>query len=568
MRKPWDRASTLAAIYLLYAVANISLQHRIWYFVAADKPIGVMNQCEVFLGALAVLLLCAWLAPAASEALLAKTAASLRHRRRTLMWLVLVLAAPAAATVAYEVLDRFQNSGDEFAYFFQAEQFAAGRLWAAAPPLGDTFVPYRTWVIGNKWLSQYPPGWPLALAGALRAGIPAWAVNAVIGTGGAAALLSPLWRFEDRRAVAAVVVLYLMTPFYLLNAASFHSHILSAGLVLMLCLCCLWYQHDRRNVALLGAGLVIALIGLTRYYSAPLLIPALTYWLFIENRARRVRMVVMLALGALPLLLLLMAYQYLVTGSALRSTYFLITNEDVFVTFSLKALADGALLSMIRLEELSLWTYPLVVPVYAFCLASKLKARSFAFYDLIFPTFVIGYIFFADLGGNRYGPRYFFDAFPAMVATIISAAPQAGAWARQLCNRPLVMHAAGVAAVYLMTTLPFAMTAYHRQIRSREEPYRIAASMGLKQAVVVIESSSGRNLMAEDLARNESDLKAPVLYARAGVTVGDLRASFPDRSIWTYRRDDLNKAGRVDAVAASQSGDTRLETVLPGQVTP
>jgi hypothetical protein len=51
--------------------------------------------------------------------------------------------------------------------------------------------------------------------------------------------------------------------------------------------------------------------------------------------------------------------------------------------------------------------------------------------------------------------------------------------------------------------------------------------------------------MAEDLARNEPPLDAPVLYARDEATVGELRRRFPDRSVWAYERDDPDGPGRL-----------------------
>ena len=364
--------------------------------------------------------------------------------------------------------------------------FTSGRLWAQAPPLGDTFVPYRTWIIGDKWLSQYPPGWPLALAAALAVGIPEWLLNALLGGGSAAALLSRLWRFPNRTFAFAVVGLYLLTPFYLFNAGSYYSHMLPALLVLLLCLTCLAYQRDKKILALVAAGALLGCIGLTRYFTLILLLPALCYWLFAENRGDRVRIVVTMLAAGLPFLGFLMAYQNWVTGSLLRSTYSLITNDDTFVSFTPDHIALGAALTIDRLVELSVWGSPLLIPVYLVCLASKLKRRSIAFYDLIFPAFIVGYVLFADLGGNRYGPRYYFDAYPVMLATVLSAIPREGADSWRRYRRSLAINAVLVSAVYLLTALPFACVAFHRQVEGREEPYRLAAAQNLDLSLIHI----------------------------------------------------------------------------------
>ena len=344
--------------------------------------------------------------------------------------------------------------------------------------------------------------------------------------------------------------LYVLTPFYVLNAASFHSHMLSALLILALCLCCLWYERNRRLAALVASGGLLGLIGMTRYFSLVLILPALCYWLLVENRRSRFRIVAGMALAALPFVGLLMAYHYLVTGSPLRSTYALIPVQDTFGSFSPRDALEGAKLTIDRIEDLGIWASPVLLPVYLVCIASKLRSRSIAFYDLMFPAFVVGYVLLPTLGGNRYGPRYYFDAFPLMLATIMSAAPHAAAWARRFCNRPIAIHAALVSAVYLLTCLPFALGAYHRQVQSRQEPFRFAMARELADAIVIVRNSSGRGLLAADLARNDPGLQAPVLYARTGATpeiaAQQLRRVFPDRSIWIYERHDPEQVGRLE----------------------
>jgi Dolichyl-phosphate-mannose-protein mannosyltransferase len=553
VRRRIDAGWTLAAIYAAYVVVSLPMQQKVWATLASgDAGLGILSKpaLALFVVTFGAVALAAYLAPATSEELSARLSEWLRRRVGLALPLLLTTAIVAPVAVAYAVLDCFPNSGDEFAYFFQAGLFAKGQLWAEAPPLGYTFVPFRTWIIGDKWLSQYPPGWPLAMAAALLTGIPAWSLNALMGVASAAGLMSPLWRFPDRAGALAVAGFYVLTPFYVLNAASFHSHMLSALLILALCLCCLWYERDRRLAALGASGALLGLIGLTRYFSLVLLLPALCYWLLVENRRSRFRIVAVMALAALPFGGLLMAYHYLVTGSPLRTTYALIPFKETFISFSPRDVLEGAKLTIDRIEDLGIWASPVLIPVYLVCIASKLRSRSIAFYDLIFPAFVAGYVLFPGLGGNRYGPRYYFDAFPLMLATIMSAAPHAAAWARRFCNRPIAIHAALVGAVYLLTGLPFALAAYHRQVESRQEPFRFAMARGLADAIVVIKNSSGRGLLAEDLARNDPGLEAPVLYARAAarpeIAAQQLRLVFPDRSIWIYERDDPEQVGRLE----------------------
>ena len=49
---------------------------------------------------------------------------------------------------------------------------------------------------------------------------------------------------------------------------------------------------------------------------------------------------------------------------------------------------------------------PLLFLLYLIAGLWKCYRRQIAFYDLIFPLLVLGYLLFPNLGGNRYGPRY------------------------------------------------------------------------------------------------------------------------------------------------------------------
>jgi len=148
-----------------------------------------------------------------------------------------------------------------------------------------SFIPYRTWIIGDKWLSQYPPGWPLVLAMAIVAGIPhrdrqlrSWA-PAVSPASGRLCGIS-----GTARCRSAVIALYLGTTFYLLNAASFYSHMLPA---LLSFYSSAWPVFGTNATVQRGlywpAARSSVLIGLTRYFSLVLVLPALAYGMFVKT---------------------------------------------------------------------------------------------------------------------------------------------------------------------------------------------------------------------------------------------------------------------------------------------
>jgi hypothetical protein len=462
---------------------------------------------------------------------------------------VVVASVALPLIVAWFVLDRFPNSGDEYSYLFEAQTLAHFRLWEKAPILGEDLIPWRTWIFEQKWISQYPPGWPFVLSLGLIVGLPAWAMNSLLGGVSIAALGALCHRIAGYKATAIALALYASTPFYIMNAASYFSHMLSSLLLVALCLC-LWKTSDKpaeRN--LIAAGFLLGAIGLTRYLDLPLLAPALLFWLFRLRATDWPRVVGLMTLGFLPLFALLLIYQALVAGSPLQSTYSLMNAEDTHASIALDSLVYGMQLSTERIAELALWTCPSVLFTYGLCLYLKLKNRSLQFYDLIFPSFVAGYCVFAQLGVNRYGPRYYFEAFPFLLLTILSALPLLKARLSEPSWRAFSVVLPIFSLFYILVGWPWVATGFHREVTTREEPFRLVGDRRLTNAVVVLDTASGRGLSKADLVRNSPSMDAEVIYARAEASLPALRDAFPDRSIWRYSRPDFERPGQLVRVA-------------------
>jgi hypothetical protein len=474
---------------------------------------------------------------------------AMERRRIWLTALVVFFAALLPLGAAWFVLDCFPNSGDEFSYLFEARTLSGFRLWEAPPVLGLDLIPYRTWILGSKWVSQYPPGWPIALAAGSLAGLPAWAVNAVLGAASVAALASLCRRVGGPSAGVVAAALYALTPFYLANAASYFSHVFSSLLILLLCHCLLASEAPSQGRKTFAAGAVLGVLAMTRYFDVAALLPALLFWLFAMTPAARPKAIGWITAGFAPFVALLAAYQYLITGSPLHSTYAVIDQPDASVSIEPALIAIGALLIPVRLAELAMWTSPLLLVAYLVLLTLRLRDRALAFYDLIFPGFVIAYVFFADLGGNRYGPRYYMDAFPLMMATIVSAQPSVSARLKAERSRVLATVASIACLIYLAASWPLAATGLRGEVVSREEPFRLAAQAGISNAVVIIGTTSAPGLVPSDLVRNPPTMDATVLYARAGADVHALRETFPDRSVWRYARPDPSQPGDLVRVA-------------------
>ena len=174
------------------------------------------------------------------------------------------LVVLALAAINRFVLLDFPNSGDEYAYVYQAQTLAAGRLWNAPIEPPDVF--FFNYIVQEpgRVFGSFPVGWPLALAAALRLGLPAWLVNPVLG----ALTLGLVWQLGTRlygpRVGVSAAALVAVSPFFLFNGASYFSHTFCGALLLGAA--CLAAREDRAPAWVpLGAGLLVGWAVLARY---------------------------------------------------------------------------------------------------------------------------------------------------------------------------------------------------------------------------------------------------------------------------------------------------------------
>jgi hypothetical protein len=245
-------------------------------------------------------------------------------------------------------------------------------------------------------------------------------------------------------------------------------------------------------------------------------------------------------LAGLPFLAALTVYYLLINGSVMPD----IARVAPTVQFGLHPVDEaGNHLSFLnelqmatrRLVALAEWSSPLLVLGAFAAYIPLIRQHRLSFVDLVFPTFVIAYLLVPFTGGNQYGPRYYFEGFPTLVLTLVSALvpllkdsakPQrvAGTWFLLLAHGGLSLVALGLTCYW-----------FHTEIDQRMDLYDQVASRNLHNAVVVVHSSTGKVAQMEprDLVRNGIEIGSDVIYAldRPG-DLGEMRRRFPQRQFF------------------------------------
>ncbi len=452
-------------------------------------------------------------------------------------------ACAAALAVGRWVLLDFPGSADEFAYLWQAEAMADGHLTGEVIEPADAFVTFHFGVVDGRRYARFPPGWPALLSLGVMAGWPG-IVNPLLGAAALACLYLWARAFVGDRAALVGTLLTLSSPFFLLNAGSYHSHI-SCFLALVaagLCLDVAWWRAPapgRRLSGLLAlaAGTALGMAAAIRPYTALLLGGPLVVGPLLgrdaSRRTRVIRLLPLVVLGALPGLVAYALVNRALTGDPfLPATQLLDPAEGVGFGVHGHSPRQGLQNTLLWLVEAFAYTFflsPLLL--FAARRPSADKARSTLLWLLLF-MLPLGYFFYWNPGGFRYGPRFWLEG-------LIAFAPLIGigflrTWALP-SRRILIYFGIGMGLIVLGKQLSDA----HTKAFERSALYRAVEDAGLDHAVVLLLSGVA-DMPFWDLTRNPPEWRTqPVLYGRGrGVLDKDVARAHPQRRLFYYRWDE------------------------------
>jgi 4-amino-4-deoxy-L-arabinose transferase-like glycosyltransferase len=460
-------------------------------------------------------------------------------------FVVLILSVFFVITlfISADTLEQFANSSDEYAYLFQAEMFSRGKLWAPAHDLPDFFyhnnIPQHDGIL----VSRFSPGWPLFLSAAFEAGIPAYLINPVL----AVLTLIVFYFFAchvygDRVALWSLGAL-AFTGFYIFNAASFFSHVLSL-LVTLLFVCNLYLYHKDRNFFYgLLAGFFLGFAATINEYNVFFVFIPLLLYLFYQYRFRAVYLLLLMAVGAVPFVIFLLSYNYSITGDPLLSvtgwTHPLEKLGFVKGHNVVKGLEHAARWILLFFY----WASPGLLILYFVFLYRKMKSRTERFlhaedYFLLF--LMIGYFFYHEVGGNQYGPRFLFEGFAFLILFVVSKVFQIREkWAVSLLLASLI---------YAVVKFPFITHREAQILDERQDLYDLVEGKKISNAVVLVSSATSpkRPMPADDLTRNDPKFQNDVIFALELPTITTkLMEYYNDRSFYRYVREPDNPQGEL-----------------------
>jgi hypothetical protein len=482
---------------------------------------------------------------------------------------VALIGFGVTAYIASEILERMPHVQDSVAYYFQAKTFALGRLWVPVPQLPEFFWHEFVVMADGKWYSKYPPGFPAILAAGVVLGYP-WLVNPVL-AGVSLLLVFLIGRQIDGVGQGILAsVLLLSSPFFLFLSGSFMAH--TAGMTFALLFVFLWLRsHERPTTwVLLLTGASFGIGFLIRPWSAiAIAAPFGAYTLLhvVRNRRPGTLKFALIALGAVPFVLLWLQYNAILTGNPLKNTMEMWWSFDRIgfgPDIGLRGHHPGNALYNLNRNLTELVRHAFGWPQFA-TLAIALvpfatgRANRNDWLFLSASVALITAYFFWWADGIMYGPRFYFELMGFLVLLsargAFTAADRAREWlgGRRLSDSPgsysgrvfVCILIAGLLAHNLSLYLPEQFKLHRGYNFVNRGPVNAVERAGIRNALVFVDVGQPHEWWNYGMvfSSNDPQLEGDVIYARDLGPDNNrrLRSIYPDRGHYQLRGVVLQK---------------------------
>ncbi len=480
-----------------------------------------------------------------------------------------LLTTAVSLWIAFDVVEAIPHVEDEFAYLWQANVMAGGRIALPSPAEPESFlVPFVVDHAGSRF-GKYPPGWPAALAVGVATGAPYW-VNPLL-AGLAVWLTYRLGR--SLAGVAAGLLAALLTassPMLLLLSGGLMPHMLSLVLTLgwMLAWFDLFLPTTRivapgraRRLRIAVAGSCLGLLVLTRPVTAiAVAFPFALHALYLLFRFRGRFLGDLSGIAALTVVVgaILPLWQWTLTGDAWRNPYTLWWPYDrmgfgkgvgpLETGHTLRQGWVNTRLSLFAWQH-DLFGWPFISWTFLPLGLWSLRRRLDAWLALaIFPALVVVYMAYW-VGSWLLGPRYFVEALPMLASISAAGMVWAGGWAQAGARGGRVrrLTAAAIAATLLLVNISLYLPVRLGGLRGLFGISR-SAMVAFQEvdpgaAVVIVHRNpywhGYGNLLTLTPPFLESELT--LIYERGPEIDARAAALFPDLPVYHYYPDEPGK---------------------------
>ncbi len=464
--------------------------------------------------------------------------------------LYLLLLFTSLALVNQKILHSFMNSADEHSCYFLAECIRHGKFWAIPHPFSEFFDVVHVGNKAGKWFSVYPPGWPFFMAIGLQLNV-LDLINPVL------SIFSVVLFYKIGKKLFSFfptilgILFASMTPFFLLNNASYFSHTTCLLFISIFLFSYLkWEETQKPSWAVLAAFAVGYGLG-TRYLTmaavvGPFLISHLMK--LIQKREKWTKSHTCFMFVFLIMFLFNFYFNYVITGNPFNAPNHYYHGWERLGFNKSYTIITALIFILARFFYLINWIPSITLFFYLFSLLSKtndsLNQKLFRF-GFFYP--VIGYMFYYSWGGNQYGPRYYFEGI--FFLYIAAAERISFLWKNRPSTKKLIVGMVFASIICNTYLIQKQFTYFEQASRERKSLYALAEKSIKHPSVVFVRGFLGDKLVMsqEDAIRNNPSLNAKILYA-ADLKKENIKLIkyFPNREFYLGYYDRPHKLPKLE----------------------
>ncbi len=501
-------------------------------------------------------LLAPWLVPKSFLCHAQQLGRALQKRGALALILFLPLLLLGIIYINQKVLLSFLNSADEHSCYFAAECIRLGKWWVKPHALSEFFNVVHVGNRDGKWFSVYPPGWPLIWAFGISFHIADW-LNPLISISALAFIFLSARKIYGPTIAVLGIFFTAITPYFTFTAASYFSHstcLLAVSLFIYSYL--RWMEAKSPRDRFLWASICAFAGGyglLTRYLTmAAIMSPFILnrVQLIFRKKERLDSADISFAVILGMMMLLVLGHNYAVTGKLFKAPNKYDKSWERLGFKGQYSILEGLFNIIFRFFYLMDWAPPIWIPAFIYiCLTQQTSCYKSIFKSLFWWN-AFAYFLYYSWGGNQYGPRYYYEAYPFLILTVLDVLQKF--WSVGNENQKKYVFSF---LFFALVSAPFqfrTQTAFfYQNTAERKALYQLADASLLDPSIVFIKGPLGSEwpLSEDDAVRNRPALDSKVLYAHdKGEDNSRLIASYPNRKAYRGWFDRTTKSARLEAV--------------------
>lgn len=481
--------------------------------------------------------------------------------------MVTVLAA-ALCILSYQ---RHPHLKDEVAYYFHARYLATGRLYLPLPPVIQAYNFELMDYDATRWYASPPHGWPLMLALGIILGVP-WLVNPVLGGLNIVLIYILVRDLYDRQTARISALLLSFSPWHILLAMSFMTHIAALTFTLLAAIA---VSRARRRESLLWAfigGISTGMVGMIRPLEGMIVAGLTGIWAITGGSVkRRLTRIGAWAAGCSLIGAAILHYNQTLTGKA--TTFPIMAWADKYFGPNSNAMGFGpdrglgwaldpypghgirdvivnSNLNITALNtELFGWSTGSIIFLMMILLMRKVKGKDYYLLSLLALIFT-AHVFYWFSGGPDFGARYWFLMIISCVVLttrgINEVIERISRSTSDDCQIRVYVLVGVLCIMSLITFIPWrAVDKYYHYLGMRPDILRLADEHRFGRSLVLIR---GRNFpdYSSAAAYNPLDMiGGETIYAldENENIHAELLRKYSDRPIWIVEGPSVTQRG-------------------------